>query len=79
MEDPNHEANRNAARAKVNMKATLSRAIALFVLKFAVCLGLVEFLFRDSNVSQGIQIVIAWVASFLIGVLITLINNLRKK
>jgi hypothetical protein len=53
-------------------------AIIFFVLKLAVCVGIVEFAFRHSEVSHGIRFVIAWVASFLLGIGIDLAMRLKK-
>lgn len=63
---------------KHDTKRVRNLAVLFFILKLAVCVGIVEFIFRNSTVSQGIRFLIAWVASFLIGVVIDLVIRMKK-
>ena len=63
---------------KHSPKRVRNFAIGFFVLKLAACVGVVELIFRGSTVSQGIRFLIAWVASFLLGILIDLVIRMKK-
>jgi hypothetical protein len=63
---------------KHDAKRVRNLAIAFFVLKLAVCVGIVEFVFRHSEVSQWVRFLIAWLASFLLGILIDIVVRLTK-
>lgn len=63
---------------KWSSKRVRNFAVVFFVLKLAACVGIVELIFRGSTVSQGIRFLIAWVASFLLGILIDLVIRMKK-
>jgi membrane protein YdbS with pleckstrin-like domain len=63
---------------KHNARRARNRALVFWIFEIVVCIGAVEFLLRHSAVSQPIQILIAWVAVFLLNILIDLVIRMKK-